>query len=225
MKNAFETKLYIPRNVEGKPNKKELEIIREFDNRLRKYKEFIGISPLGSVMKGYNLNNLNDSIENRSDLDLGLMVDVSGAGDEVINNLYAEAKEIAEKCRTDENGVYVSLEFFPIDLASLKKEAMDDLSIKTIASVCRLVTGHRIDYYRKEIKTIFNELDKDKQERILKRVLKLIEGLEVKSSIGKLLQRKPELENRREEIINAQKVMWKKRIENILYGREQEDKE
>lgn len=219
-RESFEKKLFILRNIEGDPNHRELAIIRQLEDELRDNKTFIGIAPFGSVVGGYSTE--------KSDIDLFLLFDSSKAidvGQEGIDNseeLYKKVdaweKKVWKSERININTIFrnINPQHIIHDLELGIKRGDPGEFISTIpADMSRVITGNKINQYRKVITEALNALTADQRKKLVDEIM----GSLVRSderSLQKRLDRMPALSvDEHLEIMGKREQMWWDRVQKI----------
>ena len=205
----FENKLYIARDVDGEPNRDELEIIRGLEERLSDEESFIGIAPFGSVIGGYN--------DETSDIDLYVLYNYDEHCDNFIIKLSNYQSEILEK-------KHRRLHIIPtiINPSSVKKDLQSNieknksgLSSTVLAEMTRVVTGKKIDACRNEIREEIKKLLPEQQQELAESVLDSLCRREVLSLRKRTKQITYLSDDDHKNILEGRKGMWRKRIEKI----------
>lgn len=197
---SFEKKLYIPRNIEGKPNTEALGVIREIDEKFKDNPAFVGVVPKGSVVHGYS--------NEKSDVDMLILYDSSKGGivDGIRNKFALEF--------IDKNIHAMYSDVNPEDILRNFDHSNSDWIARLLADMTQMVTGDKIDFYRNLFAKKLNEIPSENQEKIKSRVLKLLMDKE-KYSMEKATKRVPELEGKKEELIAARRKLWEDRFEQV----------
>lgn len=217
----METKLYVPRKVDGEPNREELEIIKGIEEKLSQHPAFIGVSGFGSSIAGYG----NKSLD--SDVDIKLIYDESKFKDLEDNIEFLEmVKSIFPNGALEPNFINgKKIHFFremlyidqiEHDFKSYSKEYYPEhFLVHGIAEISRIVTGDKINKYRAKITRLIQDLPKDRRDRLMNLVIDLLSEFD-KKSLVKRSSRMPEVANQKQqEILEKRKEMWKKRVEKI----------
>lgn len=210
----FENKLYIARDVEGEPNRDDLEIIRGLEERLSEEKSFVGIAPFGSVVGGYSTK--------ESDIDLYVLYD---------SNDVVEFLRLKESCEEYKNSIWDKIQkklqiiFTNVDpqmiIEDLKRGVKPNNpgeSISTsndLVEMTRVVTGKKIDVHRNGIREEIKKLSSEQQQKLSESVLDSLYRREV-LSLKKRQERFSDLsEDEHEGILEERRKLWRKRIEKI----------
>ena len=221
-KERMETKLYVARDIEGEPNREELEIVRKIEKELSVYPAVIGIEVFGSVVGGYG--------NEESDIDIRILYDNSKFEDEEAhaNFLTGAMKNIFPEWRggpfvKDGKEIHFVPEIISADLIVKRvKTAFEgrpedfNLFFEELASITGVVTGKKIDLYRKKIQEkLMKELSGDQQKKVAEGIIANLEINDTRS-LEKKSARMPELSNEdHQEILKKRKEMWKKRVQRI----------
>lgn len=210
-KERMETKLYVARDVEGEPNRKELEIIKK-ELELSKCAAFIGIAPFGSVVSGY-------SEKGASDIDVFVVYDVdkfetAEEKQDFLRKINFPRVYETEKGRfkVEFNRIGISLNSIIDDIRCGNLFSSDDIDISDIT---RIITGDKIKTYREKIAVELQRLPLGSQQEIAGMI---VGGLvkRDRESLRKRTERMPGLaEEQHEEILTKRKEMWKKRVKKI----------
>lgn len=216
LKGNLEQKLYIPRDVEGEPNRKELEIIRELEKELSKHPAFIGLSPYGSIVSGYSIN----SETYKSDIDLMILFDSEKIK---IDQDYIDDYMQGIRNKLKLNLKKIRLQHFVVEIINVK-EIINRIKSETekkpfpkvtLSVMSQVIIGSKINDYREIIARELQKLSPEKQKEAID---KIVESLSIMDqlSLRKRKKRMPELlEQEHEEVLEKRKAMWKKRVEKI----------
>lgn len=208
---SFERKLFIPRNVEGEQNQKELEVIRTLEERLKDHPAFVGLAPGGSVMRGYS--------NEFSDIDIWVIFDPSKVPPDDHERINKGGSNIFRDFR--ERGVH----FFFISLSPKALDLGSHVSAKNttdfgheipdiLATMTGIVTGKKIDRYRAQIREELQQLTSAQREALKQQALDTLKERD-RMSMKKLTKRIPEAEPHSEDIFEARKRLWENRWERI----------
>ena len=219
---SFEKKMHIARDVEGNPRREELEIIRQLEEKLSLNKSFVGLAPFGSLMGGYGTK--------ESDIDLFILCD-----DPELNKPLSEQKqpsdsdflqkqayELGEEMKR--NGRNVEFIFQNINPDYLVKSAkfwlknrgnLGDYVPLSLEAMTRVVTGKKIDQYRKAMAEKFDELDQKQKRMAADEIMKSLVKREI-ASLRKRERRMLEISPEdHQKILSAREAMWRDRIRKI----------
>ncbi|TSC95072.1 MAG: hypothetical protein CEN87_84 [Parcubacteria group bacterium Licking1014_1] len=213
-KQESEQKLYIIRDIEGQPNREELEIVREIEKKLSKHPSFIGLALFGSVISGVSTES--------SDIDLYVLCDESKFKDEkdyldftkTLKNTSIEQSERSNK------KIQAILEIVTIEgiIAEIKRyfEGYINYFPETIlADMSRLTTGKKIGKYRKAISEELHKLPVKNQREAGEKITESIVRRDI-LSLGKRMERIPELSKQEHrEVLEKRKEMWQKRVKKV----------
>lgn len=209
-----ETKLYIPRDVEGKPSREELQTIKEAEKKLSKIPGFVGLAPFGSVVSGYE--------NNASDIDLGILYDSQkDANAYKLLDEYRKtvSEELSKNSKREVNFGLIDIntknliEDLNTALAS-QKEITNSPWVR-LADMSMLVTGKKIEKQREIIKQELLRLSLEQQQEIASQIMNVLESWD-NFSLTKRKERIPELsEQEHQEIMEKRKEMWKHRVEKV----------
>lgn len=212
-KESFERKLFIPRDVEGMPNKEELESARYFERALAPYKEFVGLSLLGSIIAGYSAEG--------SDIDIHILWDASENPSSIsalLKKAYELRRELKE-IRGEEvqyDFTFLNINAFQHDLELGKQKGdFDSFVGRALVDLSRLAIGGKIELYRKKFVEAIHHLSQEDQREIFKAIIeRLVDADKVR--LGKRRERVPELsEAEHEKVLEMRQKMWEKRVKKI----------
>lgn len=200
-KESFEKKLYIPRNSEGEPNQRTLEIIRELEEKFEQNPAFIGIVPRGSTVHGYSTE--------RSDIDLLILFDSSKITPDKDDNSFTYEYHM------------MGVQFFYLSINSdhvlhdieLNPDK-DGVPIQTLAALTEITTGDKINIYRDKFNAKLNDLPAEAREKIRKRVVDLLMDKEIYST-GKATKRIEELNGTKDELLKRRRELWEHRFDQV----------
>lgn len=220
--HSFSKKIYSFRNIEGEPNKQAIEAYRSLQEKLEKYPWFVGLAPLGSVARGYNIEG--------SDIDAKIFFDSSKFkhGDfsdsslfpsEVVEVLKDEVSEI-EKALRLKPGFFrpsilsdVNIDRFKQGLEQLRGAKYMN-SLITMKDLSDIIIGSKVDKYREEFKKIFRSLDHFQKDNILNTLFEVcIE--EEKTTEHKIFHRTGMSDSEWSQILEDRKKLWKKRLNTL----------
>lgn len=214
-KERMKTKLYIPRNVEGKPNTEKLGIIKDVEKVLSKCPAFIGLAPFGSVVSGTNMES--------SDIDMFVLYDVAipKTTDEIPTNEIREVYETLWQCVAEYRKDDVKIEALPrgIPLDAIVKDInekhFDGDTAAYLSDMSRVVSGRKIDQYRKIISKRLQRLSDEEKEQFADIITKILTKFD-EVSISKRRKRIHDFtEEDHREILEKRKEMWVKRVKKI----------
>lgn len=206
----FENKLYIMRDVEGEPNREELEIVRGLEEYLSDDESFVGIAPFGSVVGGYNIE--------ESDIDLYILYDSFDPSKKVLGwdeNLKSKTVQYTSEVLKNK-GIFLHPNFQNVNPEFILQGFKKDKSypIRSMACMTRIVTGRKIESYRDTVRSGIDKLSIP-EEKIARRVLNYL----IESDIERLDERQKRLPNISKEehgqIMDKRYDMWAKRIDKI----------
>jgi len=225
-RERLETKLFIPRDVDGEPIAEEIAKIREIEKELANdpdfSKAFVGLASFGSLLSGYS----NDSKE--SDIDLFVLYDSK----KTELRKFEERKEAPPSgeikdvtlatCDINPENILAGLRGW-LDQCHIDKERKivrapvkgEPRTIIALTAMTRVVTGNKINEYRKAISEVLKELPADEVDEVREAI---IENLAYSDSynLAKRKERMPELtETDHLEILEKRKEMWRARVKNV----------
>lgn len=225
--DSFSKKLYIPRNIEGKPNSKELAVFKKLKDVLAEDPNFIGLVPHGSVFTGYSAE--------QSDIDvIGMYISNQGEPQEpigYISNLQQMKKEIER-----ENGVKIHFVLHNIgpeiiqeweNLDGFKKELKLQEIVFILSLLTRLGVGDKVRHYRQVYLRWLNELPLETR-RVVKNSLldslsrkddltfdKRVERMKDSQQTEEVHKAKGDLEREQNFVLDEREKLWEKRIAKI----------
>ncbi|MDP3726202.1 MAG: hypothetical protein Q8R36_03315 [bacterium] len=213
---SFTKKLFIARDVEGKPNDKELIALREVEKQLSQDPLFIGLAPFGSVVGGYSTE--------QSDVDVYILEDYLPAqrespAEKLRNELITtKLDEIAKRLHIHIHFIitHINPEIMLQNLALGIERGNPCAYIETqLAEMSRLVTGKKINKYRKIIADELQKLSPEQQQQVANNIIESLVRRDV-MSFSKRERRIPELtEEDHQRILNEREKMWTKRVKTI----------
>lgn len=212
MKPEFiENKLYTARDIEGEPNFKELEMIRQLEDRLNKNESFVGIAPFGSMVSGYSTA--------ESDIDIFVLYDDPGITK--IDNLEEQA-ELWER-EIKRSGIDADILFQNINLKLILQDLRVGIKLgrphefisPALTQLSRVVTGKRIEHYRRIVSAELQKLTSEQKEKVIDVIVeRLVRRDEL--SLYKRKKRMPELsEEDHQRILEARATKWRKRVQKV----------
>ena len=231
-KKRMETKLYISRDIEGKPNREELMVIRKIEERLSHYSAFIGIGLFGSTVSGYSrdpglyeYDNSTDQVI-QSDLDIIVFYNYDlnesfqkNIIERDINDYYSHYLKHGKK-------MHIIFKGFPIN--EIKREINDfkieglynfNFSVSStrdfVINATTSISGNRIEEYREIIREQLEKLPDFSKQVVVENILTELSREDI-NSMRKRRIRMPELtEEDHRKILEKREEMWRKRIKKI----------
>jgi predicted nucleotidyltransferase len=208
---SFKQKLYIPRNVEGEPNEQELIVIRELEKRLAGEESFVGLAPFGSVVNGYSLKD--------SDFDFYILCDwPKGTSFSVAERTSNIIKAFKREKGIEMHFIYrnVNPELVLSDLEhGIGKNNPGEFVGAVLAEMSRLVTGKKINQYRKIISEKLRELPAEQKQEL---AISILDNLASGEALS-LFKRSKRIGGISKEehliILEERKEMWRKRVAKI----------
>ncbi len=227
IKERLETKLYVPRDVKGEPNREELKIVRDIEKELSKHSSFIGIAPFGSIISGHSIKDWEyNPVEQKiyeSDIDLYVLCDNSKFRDEKDYLDFAETLKntcLEESEKNNRKKIQAILEIISIqglirDIKHYFDGNIEGFPETKLAEMSRVITGKKIEFYRKQISDELQKLSISKQQEAVDKITEsLVRRDEI--SLSKRKKRMPELTKREhEEILEKRKEMWQRRVQKV----------
>lgn len=210
-REKMETKLYIPEDVNGEPNRQELRIAREVSEELSKYPGFIGLAPFGSVMSGYS--------NEKSDLDLCILFDQKEAGKDGYLNFWRHSRSICAEKGGDRkvSGTHItniSVEEIIRDIHNFLEKG-SQFPGNALEDMTKVFIGKKIDRYRKPIAEELKKMSEEDQTKIADMIVAGLADTD-NLSLRKRTERLPEFtQEDHETILKTREEMWKKRVKNI----------
>ena len=212
---SFKKKLYIPRDLEGETNTKELSFLHKLEKEISdKFPSFVSLAPFGSAVTGYKTET--------SDLDVHALYDFPRVGmfaergeNEYVRHLRANADKIAAEEK-------IEMHFLPVNISPDKLRYLQEDTDKNneslgilFAFLTRMNTGQKINEYRKNFLAWLNEQSIERKEKIKKEMIRYFSKMD---SLG-LPKKKDRLSNISEaelsEISTKRLEMWRKHIKEI----------
>lgn len=225
-KKRMETKLYVVRDVDGEPNREEIEIVRELEKELSKHPAFIGVSLFGSAISGYSTNQEEFNSEfgtiDKPDLDLYVLYDLKKfSEDQDVSDFYSLVKEIifdivrkhhkeidVKKMGINRKEIIEGIRLLPTQERNTSTEI--DLAVMS-----RVISGETINEIREEVKVELRNLSVLSRTLILKKIVDNLVERDI-LSLKKRKKRMPKLsEEQHREILEKRKKMWRKRVQKI----------
>lgn len=211
---SFEKKLFLARDIEGNPNYQEFKTIRLLETELSKDESFVGIAPFGSKMEGH-------SEQNKSDTDVLVLFDSGDNGKtgdryNLLNKINIWKNE-DEKNRLEIHPIPRDINIKELTLCleqGLKEDYFESRLITALAGMSKIVTGNKINNYRKLIAEKLNLLSLEKKEELADRIIKNIMRNE-HMSFPKKETRLENLKINYWKIYDERKKMWKNRVQKI----------
>jgi len=206
-RERFETKLFIPRNVDDEPNTQEIAEIRKLEEELSNNPAFIGIAPFGSVMTGYS--------NEQSDIDARILYDADMINDrKKFDTAKNFSKSSNEKINTKITVISLSglLEKFSYWVNHEQASAIFGIGL---ASMTGIVTGKKINKYREAIREQIGKLNLEEQKKLENIIMDNLIEMDG-ASLLKRSERMPELtEADQQEILEKRKEMWRERVKRV----------
>lgn len=204
---SFEKKLYIPRDVEGEPNKEDLEFLHSLQEKLSEKNGFVGIAPFGSVVSGYSTE--------QSDMDLYMLYDDPKVfGGETGAELWKEIQNLTKDRNRKFNILSHNINFDFL-LHYIKTDIASTQLATELGAMSRLVTGDRIREYRKKFVAELEKLPQEQKSILLNNIMASLSEKDA-ASLAKRKERMPELsESEHQNILNERKNMWEKRVKDM----------
>lgn len=225
-RERLETKLFIPRDVNDEPNTEEIAKIRELEKEFTENPDFggafVGLGIFGSLLSGYS--------SEESDIDLVVLYDgkktkpkASQIRNEVLSSGETKDVTLAVADINPENisaGLRDWLKHYYIDKEhkvdrALAQEEIQATIIITLAEMTRIVTGTKINEYRKAISEFLKKMSVGESDKIKEAI---IENLAESDNyrLSKRKKRMPELtEADHQEILGKRKEMWRLRVKRV----------
>jgi hypothetical protein len=189
-KERMETQLYVARDINGEPNEKELQIIRQLEEELADKEAIIGIAPYGSI----DPKGMTDEIGTKR-----VCADMSGKNGIAINP----------------EPVAINLEMILEDIRQMQYGGTNYFPEQELTALSRIVVGEKVDAYRKAIAAELQKIPKAKQEEAVENIVSSLYRRDA-MSWHKRATRMPEITNRElENILLKRKDLWEKRVRKI----------
>lgn len=131
-----EAKVCNLRTIEGRPNSKVIDYIREAERQFLPYPEFVGLALRGSLIRGYSTED--------SDADLIVLGDSKFCPDgPQLNRLFEVARDISSERRASCG----SVKNINIERTTNMRDGWPNTDV--VADIFRIVTGDKINAYRR----------------------------------------------------------------------------
>lgn len=155
---SLENKLFILRDIGGRPNKEAIQTVREIEQRLSSNPEFIGLALRGSIIRGYSTKT--------SDVDLTILWDSSLSSDyfSTLRKFQNIAEEKSMNSTREPRGEFKVRDINPSIISGVSKSHLDE---RALANIFRLVTGKKIEAYRQYWIESLQKIPKKDREKIL----------------------------------------------------------
>lgn len=210
---AFEKNLYIARNTEGDPNKKELDLIRTVEERLRDHPAFVGVAPGGSTVRGYRRRS--------SDIDVWILFDSS----KVPANDYDYFNKNTLNILQEFGAQGVHFQFVDVYNGVIDSglEAYTHFKDRTnfgvyvprvVAFFTGIVKGEKVSDYREQVRENIRKLTGEQREELKKQTLDFLAMFD-RVSLSKLTTRIPAAEERADAVLEARRKLWGERWDKI----------
>ena len=156
---SFNNNLYIPRNVEGEPNRELLDITRAMEETLQQNESFVGLAPFGSWMSGYS--------NEKSDIDLYVLYDSVHQSRVAFESFLNTVEKELEAAR----GRRIHCKAFDVNPDLVIADIPRDVDgcnpyVHRIQAMTRIVTGKKIDHYRGELAQKLHRLTPAEQQAV-----------------------------------------------------------
>ncbi|MEK7083003.1 MAG: hypothetical protein AAB972_02430 [Patescibacteria group bacterium] len=207
---SFEKKLYIPRDVEGKPNKEALEEIRELEKQFAKSPMFVGIAPTGSMVEGYSTVS--------SDIDIHILFDATPDNEDKVYNELREIALESQRVRKQEGKRDLGDIYENINPETTWREFKNGDSAPLVAilsELTRIVIGDKIDRYRQIYKEELHKIPIRKRKQVLDGVANFLAQSEEPSSIKRITRIISD--KSKTEIFYKRRDLWKRRIDALWF--------
>lgn len=219
------TKLYVPRDVEGAPNKEELKELRELDSEFAQHPAYIGAAPYGSAVGGYKPRgnrDLNNFFNKLSDVDIAVMYDSDKIEDNETRLLaFAYFAQVCiEKGRESRGRKIISPDIIGVSLDSITKDIRDFSgeglsSCDILAKMTFAFVGNKINEYREIIARELQKLEPDLQQKAADIITETLAESDLHSLEKRTKRMRQISKEQHEEILRERKRMWQKRVQNI----------
>ena len=207
---SAESKFAIPRNKDGEPNPEVFKITKDFVEKLSKYPSFIGAAPYGSKMRGYS----------NEDSDTDIAIFTQPPTDSNSTDQHAEQYELRrdalEATYAHGGPDAIHIQYYDLDENAIKHSIANHNFYPgrmALASFFGVVSGPKIDEYRKLIAELVNALPEDKRDKFIKDMILMALSLENsrKSTVEERIT-----ETKEAPMETLRKPVWEKRIHDIL---------
>jgi predicted nucleotidyltransferase len=210
---SFEKKLYLARDLEGAPNHEQIEVIRALEKRLEENETFVGLAPFGSVVSGYSTK--------ESDLDVYALYDWPlGISSETWN-----AQKIDEIKQEIEKEYGIKINFIPQNInpehivhdigLGVQKDDPGEYVATAMAEMTRIVTGKKIDEYRKTIIEYLHGLSSKQKNQLTDSIVESLarrDGYSLFKRVNRMNEFSAEEHQR---ILEERRRMWNQRVLKI----------
>jgi predicted nucleotidyltransferase len=212
--NIFERKLHVSRTKDGEKIPEVKGQIRKFHERMQEVNGFIGLAFFGSTLKGYSNED--------SDIDCFILFDAIAEDDAVVREkITNKARAVKEEMENDGKR---KIQFFVrninperfkrLCLEQASNEVFPTLKIaQALRTICSVVTGKKINAYRKLFADSVKSLPVSQQKLVLDKVLAEFHKQD-SYGMSKFKTRRPE--DYTEEILVARRKLWKDRVGRLL---------
>lgn len=210
----LDNKLFDARDIEGNIRSEDINNIRELNELISERPSIVGIGVYGSTVGGYSNED--------SDLDLRLLWDSSEEGysyktvkanKEFVENAIANIDGFKNKKVTFiENDL--NPEYMKASLESQNLGHIDSSVYQSIAQVCRLVPGKKIDKYRQIYAEEIGKQPKWLQEEVISKVVNYFVEEDANRNY-KIRKRTGKTEEEIRKLMETRKNMWEKRARKI----------
>jgi len=204
---SFGEKLYIPRDIKGKPNKEELDTTRSLEEKLQQHESFVGLAPFGSWMSGYS--------SGKSDVDFYVLYDSAHESPEDFKNFLKQTEKELQSWR----GKSVHCMAYDANPDSIIRDVPKGVTgqydpyVHRLQAMTRMVTGKKINEYRKETAEKLHQLAPEEQQTIANEIFLSLSNSDAES-FGKRSKRMPNVsEEDQLEVLKNRRDKWVKRIE------------
>lgn len=232
IKESLEKKVFVLRYLDGKPNREATTAIRKAEGELSKHPEFVGLALRGSAARGYARED--------SDIDVVILYDSSRNENRKSRKNADDNNRVKERFRSLAEEIYVKTHhrvnprFQDINPKTLMPNERSDPDYYKLADIFLLVTGKKIDGYRKHWSNYFNELKKTEQKPKINAIVHALADEDVRG-YDKMVERisgtSPDLYNsgswrqqaqfkqgvpKYEDFKNIRYSLWKRRVRTLL---------
>lgn len=210
-------KLFDLRDLYGNPKFENIENLRMLNEAVSSNPSIVGIAPYGSTVGGYSIED--------SDYDLRIIWDSSKTNNkdalEAVKEVHNSIKKaIGDIPRIENKKVtFIEHDINPnLVIEALNSDhpnAINSSVYNSLAHVCRLVTGDKIQNYRELFANEINKLSKEKQEKIISQIADYFAAED--SMRNYKIQKRTNMSNTNiAHIVRRRKRLWEKRARKIF---------
>ncbi len=198
-------KLLNPRDRDGQPNEEMFAVVRELKETLKGDPTFIGVTPYGSRIKGYNRES--------SDMDVAVFYDSTlSAGDDIhIDALRAE-QALHPK---------LLISFHDINVPRMQRRIQEG-SLWDVAVFLLPSAGPQVEKYRGALREIVAAMPVEQQTQFVSDVTELLVQMDTAEQTKRFLRIQPHMQAER-AALGARTKMWSEHVELLLGLRQRKE--